>query len=207
MSKKNDPLFSRNVVEFTAAAAEFCKYAEHAREIKGGEMLRILQRILPFIYLKASLLPDLQPYFDDGNEKFVNEADWSRVKNDMRLILASSDDYLGQTDGHLTEIPDDETSSISEDMADIYQYLKDFLLLYQTGTQEVMNDAVWECRLNFENIWGIKLLSSIRAIHKFIYSGNEIEALSEDDHAGDEERNTRDWIISKRQKDFRKDDE
>lgn len=204
MSKKNEPLFSRNVVEFTAAAAEFCKYAEHAREIKGGEMLRILQRILPFIYLKASLLPDLEPFFDDGNEKFVNEADWNRIRDDFRFVLASADDYLGQTDERLTEIPDDKTSSISEDMADIYQDLKDFLLLFQTGTQEVMNDAVWECRLNFENIWGQKLLSSMRAIHRFIYSGEEISELPDEDKTGGEERNTRDWIISKRQKDFRK---
>src|SRR5665811_1865626 len=32
----------------------------------------------------------------------------------------------------------------------IYQDLKDFVLLYKAGTDEVMNDAVWECRMNFE---------------------------------------------------------
>ena len=94
-------------------------------------------------------------------------------------------------------------SSISENMADIYQDIKDFLLLYQTGTNEVMNDAVWECRMNFENFWGQKLVNSMRAIHSFIYSGEEIGKVENDDDENDENRNTSDWFITRRQKDFR----
>jgi len=92
-------------------------------------------------------------------------------------------------------------------MADIYQDLKDFLLLYQTGTKEVMNDALWECKMNFENIWGQKLVNSIRAIHKFIYSGEEPGPVENEEKADDEKRNTSEWFISKRQKEFRGDGE
>ena len=42
MTTKTDPVYSRNVVEFTAVANEFCKYAEHAGELKGDELLKIL---------------------------------------------------------------------------------------------------------------------------------------------------------------------
>lgn len=204
MSKKQDPAFARSAVEFTATAAELCKYAEHAREIKGGEMLRILQRLLPYLYLKASLLPSLEPYFEDGNEKFVSEADWNRIHDDFRHILGSADDYIDESVEKPGDTAQPEPSSISEDMADIYQDLKDFLLLYQTGTQEVMNDALWECRLNFENIWGQKLLNSLRAIHRFIYSGEEIGAAPEKDKSIEGEKDTEEWFISRRQKDYRK---
>src|SRR5665647_2397867 len=71
MDTNQDPVYSRNVVEFVAVANEFCKYAEHAAELKGDELLKILQRILPLMYLKASLLPQLDPFFEDGNEKFA----------------------------------------------------------------------------------------------------------------------------------------
>jgi hypothetical protein len=81
--------------------------------------------------------------------------------------------------------------------------MKDFLLLYQTGTGEVMNDAVWECRMNFENFWGQKLVNSMRAIHKFIYSGEEIGKVEKKND--DENRNTADWFITRRQKEFRGD--
>ena len=66
-----------------------------------------------------------------------------------------------------------------------------------------MNDALWECRMNFENIWGQKLVNSLRAIHKFIYSGEEISRREDNGEGMDENRDTSEWIISKRQKDFR----
>jgi len=203
MSKKPDPVYSRNVVEFTAVAVEFCKYAEHASELKGDEMLKILQRLLPLLYLKASLLPELEPFFEDGNEKFVNEADWSRISESFRQLLGTADDYLEIFDEkfEVTEAP--VPSSISENMADIYQDIKDFLLLYQTGTPEVMNDAVWECRMNFESLWGQKLVNSMRAIHKFIYSGEEIGSAKERKEGNEDERDKSEWFISKRQKDYR----
>lgn len=204
MTSNNDPVYSRNVVEFTAAAIEFCKYAEHADQIKGDELLRILQRILPYLYIKASLLPPLEPYFDDGNEKFVTEADWFRIHDELRNKFGTADDYIDLADEKFNEAEGPVVSGISENMADIYQDLKNFLLLYQTGTQEVMNDAVWECKLNFEDYWGQKLVNSLKAIHKFIYSGEEIGKAEPLDTDG-EERKTSDWFITRRQKESRGD--
>jgi hypothetical protein len=190
-----------------AVANEFCKYAEHASELKGDELLKIFQRILPLMYLKASLLPQFDPFFEDGNEKFVTEPDWIRVRDIFREKFGTADDYLEVFDDKMKESEGPVTSSISENMADIYQDMKDFLLLYQTGTSEVMNDAVWECRLNFETFWGQKLVNSMRAIHKFIYSGEEIGTIDDDINENDENRNTSDWFISRRQKDLRGDGE
>ena len=207
MSKKQDQVYSRTVIEFVAAANEFCKYSEHAAEIKGGELLRILQRLLPFLYLKASLLPALEPVFEDGNEKFVTEADWEIVFESFRKQFGTADGYLDLTEEKFSDAENVVPASIAENMADIYQDLKDFLLLYQTGTSEVMNDAIWECRMNFENLWGQKLVNSMRAIHRFIYSGDEPKPVDNIDNEEDAERNTSEWFISKRQKEFRGDDE
>ena len=207
MDTGSNPVYSRKVVEFVAVANEFCKYAEHASELKGDELLKILQRILPLLYINASLLPQFETFFEDGNEKFVTESDWVRLHEVLREKFGSADDYLEVFDEKDNESDGPVLASISENMADIYQDLKDFLLLYQTGTVEVMNDAVWECRMNFENFWGQKLVNSLRAIHKFLYSGEEIEKVENDVEENDveendERRNTSDWFISRRQKDF-----
>jgi hypothetical protein len=207
MESSTDPVYSRNVIEFVAVANEFCKYTEHASELKGDELLKILQRILPLMYLKASLLQQLNPYFEDGNEKFVTESDWIRIQATLEEKFGTADDYLEVFDEKLNDSEGPVLSSISENMADIYQDAKDFLILYQTGTVEVMNDAVWECRMNFENFWGQKLVNSMRAIHKFIYSGEEIGKVENDFDENDERRNTSDWFITRRQKEFRDDDE
>lgn len=204
MDNSTDPLYSRNVVEFVAAANEFCKYQEHAGEIKGDEMLKIMQRLLPFLYLKASLLPSLEPFFEDDNERFVTESDWFKVNDTLKEKFGTANDYLEVFDEKINESEGPVVSSLAENMADIYQDLKDFLLLYQTGTREVMNDAVWRCRLNFESYWGQKLTNSLRAIHKFIYSGEEIGKV-ENKVENEDAVNRSDWFISRRQKEFRKD--
>lgn len=204
MNSDLKPVYSNNVIEFVAVANEFCKYMDHAGEINGDEMLRIMQRILPLLYLKASLLPGLEPYFEDGNEKFVTEEVWFRIHNILIEKFGTANDYLEVFDEKVNETDGPIVSSLAENMADIYQDLKDFLLLYQTGTQEVMNDAVWECRMNFENYWGQKLTNSLRAIHRFIYSGEEIgkvERKTENNIEGDKSE----WFISRRQKEFKKD--
>ncbi len=202
MKKTDNPVYSGHVVEFTAVATEFCKYAEHASEIKGAELLNIMQKLLPLLYLKASLLPVLEPHFEEGNEKFVSENDWNIIQDNLRATFGAANDYI--------ELPDEPTSAdegtklsgIAEDLADIYQDMKNYVLLYQTGTDEVMNDAVWECRMNFENYWGIRLINSLKAIHVFVSSGKDVDDIDEKGAKKDDDDHS-DWFLSKRQREFR----
>src|SRR5512133_1343620 len=120
MDSKKDPGYSRNVIEFVAVANEFCKYAEHASELKGDELLKILQRILPLMYVKASLLPQVDPIFDDGNEKFVNEQDWISIHDTLREKFGTADDYQEVFDEKIKETEGPVVSSISENLTDIY---------------------------------------------------------------------------------------
>ncbi len=205
MEKKPDPIYSRNVLEFVAAANEFCKYAERSSEIKGGELLRILQRLLPYLYIRASLLPSLEPVFEDGNEKFVTESDWNIIHDSLKKQFGNTDLYPDISDAGPEGPEAIAESSISENLSDMYQDIKDFLLLYQTGTEEVMNDAVWECKMNFENIWGQKLVNSLRAIHGFIYLGDEAETSIK--NGQDTERDTSEWFASEHRKESGENDE
>jgi hypothetical protein len=207
MESQSEPVYSRHVVEFVAVANEYCKYAEHASSINGEELLRILQRLLPLLYLKATFLPELVPYFEDGNEKFVNESDYSLIHDSFKLKFGSANDYFEVFDEKIRDSEGPVISSLAEDMSDIYQDLKNFILLYQTGTMEVMNDALWECRINFENLWGQKLVNALRAIHKFISSGEKINEEDSSEKSDIEKKDKSDWFISKRQQEFRNDDE
>jgi hypothetical protein len=202
MENGTEPVYSHNVIEFVAVANEYCKYAEHASELKGDEMLRIMQRIMPLMYLKASLLPALEPVFDDGNEKFVTETDWQRVHDTLRKKFGTANDFTAEISDVLDDSGIPVPVTLSENISDIYQDMKDFILLYQTGTKEVMNDAIWECRMNFETLWGPKLINSLKAIHSFLYSGKDIEDADKKNDK-EEARDKDEWFISKRQKDFR----
>jgi hypothetical protein len=202
MNTNTDPVYTRHVVEFVAVANEYCRYAEHASELKGKELLNILQRLLPLLYLKATFLPVLNPVCEDGNEKFVMEPDWFVIHDAFKTRFGTANDYLEVFDEKINEEEGPFVSSLAENMADIYQDLKDLLMLYQTGTKEVMNDALWECRMSFENYWGQKLVNALRAIHMFICSGEEIGEISEENKENDKKRNQSDWFISRRQREF-----
>lgn len=176
MEKEEKIIYSRQVVEFAASANEYCKYLEGIEAVKGIEILKVMQRLLPFIYLRASLLPMLEPILEDGNEKTVTEFDWTRLHDALLQKIGNNDPFpvivdLGDPADGLY------TGSISEYLADIYQDLKDFIVNYRSANEEVMNDAVWEVLMNFEEFWGQKLLVVLGAIHRVLYSpGDESDS-------------------------------
>jgi hypothetical protein len=184
MNSEEKVIYSRQVVEFAASANEYCKYLEGSKEINGIEILKVMQRILSFIYLRASLLPLLEPVMEEANEKTVTEFDWTRMHDNLLSKMGNNDPFpvvLSEGD------PSDGlyTGSIAESLTDIYQDLKDFVASYKSGNEDVMNDAVWEVLMNFEEFWGKKLLTVLSAIHTVLYS--EAEGKDENDEPGDDE--------------------
>ena len=183
MEKEEKVIYSRQVVEFAASANEYCKYLEGTKDINGIEILKVMQRLLPFNYLRASLLPLLDPLLAEPNEKSVTEFDWTRMHDNLLSKMGNNDPYpvivsAGDPSDGLY------TGSIAENLTDIYQDLKDFILSYKSGKEEVMNDAVWEVLMNFEEFWGKKLLNVLSAIHTVLYSeadGNDDNELKDND--------------------------
>ncbi len=169
MEKEEKVIYSRQVVEFAASANEYCKYLESTQDISGIEIMKVMQRLLPFIYLRASLLPLLEPVLEETNEKTVNEFDWTRMHDSLLSKMGNNDPFpvivsAGDPSDGLY------TGSIAENLTDVYQDLKDFIVSYKSGNEGVMNDAVWEVLMNFEEFWGKKLLNVLSAIHSVLYS-------------------------------------
>lgn len=184
MEKEEKVIYSRQVIEFAASANEYCKYLESTKDINGIEILKVMQRLLPFIYLRASLLPTLEPVLEEPNEKTVTEFDWTRMHDNLLTKMGNNDPFPvivaagDPADGLYT-------GSIAENLSDVYQDLKDFIVSYRSGNEEVMNDAVWEVLMNFEEFWGKKLLNVLTAIHTVLYS--EAEG-SDENERGDEDQ-------------------
>ena len=62
--------------------------------------------------------------------------------------------------------------SLSECFADVYQDMKDITTLYQIGNAEATGIGLWECKLNFKQYWGQRILSILQALHSLLYLGN-----------------------------------
>lgn len=201
-------VYSSSVTEFVTVAAEYCKFVENTYRFSKRDFLNKAHKIFPLLYLKATLLPKFQSVFDDENEKFVSEEEWDFIHESVKKKLGFHNEYREVYDPLTHEQVEQSTASIADNLADIYQDIKNFISLYHVGSEEIMNDALWECQVNFEEFWGQKLVNALKAVHTVFYSGDNLDdkEVTEENESTDE-INTDEWIISKRQKDYNNEDQ
>lgn len=173
----SDVVYSRNVIEFATVANEFCTFVESVGSSPRKDFLGKLQKMLPLLYLKTSLLPPLSALeeSEESPEKFVTENDYNFILKKLSTKLGEYDSYPEIFEPGLPLGEANVEANISENVADIYQDLKDFILAYRIGTQEVMRAALWECRNNFEQYWGQKLVNGLRAVHMLVHGNLNVE--------------------------------
>lgn len=169
----NSLVYSKNVIELITVANEFCSFLERSDDMESSDFLSHLQKILPLLYLKASLLPSFEYEAEDDLEKYVTEVDYNLIQQKVLRHTGANDDYQEIFDAGMQFSESALTESIAEDMADIYQDLKELVLSFRTLNEEVMVQAIFQCQVNFAQFWGQKLVNSLRAVHNIIYSENQ----------------------------------
>lgn len=169
---KEDIVFSRNTVEFVTVAAEFCAYLERTNEYSRKDFVETLLKLLPLLYIKAQMLPEEDRINDEDMEDFVTEDSYEVLRMTIFDLLADKDTYLDVFVAEMKYSDTPVTKSISEDLADIYQDVKNFVCLFQLGINETMHDAIIECNEHFRQYWGQTLVNTLRALHDIRYSTN-----------------------------------
>ena len=181
MKTESQVIFDRNVVEFVTVAAEFCKFLEQAETIKRSTFVDTSLKILPLLYLKASMLPKCETIGNEALETFVTEETYEILRMNLAGLLAEKDDYLDVFVSDMKYSDQPITRNISEDLADIYQDIRDFIFVFQLGLNETMNDSLAVCRENFALYWGQKLVNTLRALHDVKYNQPEDEEENQDE--------------------------
>jgi hypothetical protein len=195
-------LYSEEVLGFVRHSQEYCSMLETSLDLSQAQFIRFSLYSLPAIYSSMIRMPQIEPVFDEGSEKAVSEQDWSEVYRKIAACMEGNNDFLdipAESEFDRSELI---TRKVSEDMADIYQDLRDFLEVFRNAPEDVMNDALWECQNNFVSFWGSKTLRVASALHK-IYIGEvktDEKIIGKDTQSA--EIDTRNWFISKRQQEY-----
>jgi len=159
-------VYSGEMVEFVTSANEFCRFLEQLNELDGRLFIEGSVLLLSRVYSSVIRIGDTEPVYDDSPlEATVTEMDWNMIDQRISMLLGAHNDYLrpaGEAEFDRSELV---TQTISEDLADIYQELRDFTTIYGRGMEELMNDAAWELKERFDEHWGIKLLRSLAELH------------------------------------------
>jgi hypothetical protein len=165
-------IYEKNTLEFVTVALEFCAWLE--REDTGSDLFQFVDnatKLLPLLYLKASLIPPVPDVDVDSDvAHFITEETYDALRARIAGVMGEQDAYLE------TFLPDMIYSDtpiaafISENMADMYQDMGDFVFLFRQGDEETMLQALSLCAEHFRLFWGQSLLNALKALHAIRYN-------------------------------------
>jgi hypothetical protein len=163
----SDPVVSANVLDMFTVANEFCIFTEKADKYNPEEVLQYYAKICPLLYLKGAILPIVEADEDYFGERFVNEDQWENIYNSLLTVFPGNDEFYTLSYENTDNMP--LKASISEHLADVYQDLKDFILLYQKNHAYARQNAVYECRRLFISHWGARIAALLPALHTLAF--------------------------------------
>lgn len=176
-AKDKYPPYAREAIELTLVAVEYCSFIEQAASKERFEFVDTMIKLLPLLYLKATLLPAYASLEEDTfPEDFVTEDDYDYVRSSVSRVMAERDDYL---DVFVEDMKYSETpilATVSENLADIYQALKNFVMRYKHASDDAARmEATIEVKEDFMYNWGQKTANVLRALHEVRYSASASE--------------------------------
>jgi hypothetical protein len=157
--------YQEPAIEFATVAVQLCLCLEQIIEQEKSDFIEKMLRLLPLLYLKARLLPKATEEMEGYPERFVTESEYEEMRGIVAGLMGGDDAYLEVFVEDMRYSDEPITAFISENIADIYQEIKDLACNYQTREEAVMNDALVSCLEGFEQHWGQKLLNVLRPLH------------------------------------------
>lgn len=157
-----------SVLEFVTVSVEYCAMLEQLASTDKNTFITKMQKLLPLLYLKASLLPQMGEDDESFLQNYVTEDDWLALFLRLKNLLGEDVEYLEVFDTRMTDSEAPIVASLAENFADIYQDLRDFLTNFHLGTEELVAAALWQLQTNFANYWGQYTVNALRAVHHIV---------------------------------------
>lgn len=163
-------VYSNYTIDFARVALEYCAFVEKIKESNKLAFVDNMTKVLPLLYLKASIIPPIEQDYESTLEAKVTEDMYTKVLDSVAEVLGNDDLYLETFHPDIKMSDSPVAVKVSEDLADIYQDLGNFIAVFKNGQKETMNDSLSLCLDNFRQFWGQRLVNALRALHHIKYS-------------------------------------
>lgn len=159
-------IYSHETLEFATVAVSFCQTMEQASAQDAPAFIDRMLKLVPLLYLKAQLLPRVEADEDECPDGQVTQADYDYVLAGVHRLLGEYNEYLDVADA--ADLCTEETRwcSLAEQLADVYQPVRNFLAVYQDAAEEQMAAALDQLQADFREYWGQQLLDALRQLHR-----------------------------------------
>ena len=161
---ENDKL-SPTSLAFIALTNEYCQLVENCGDHGREGMVEALIKLLPRIYITVTDLEPNLEYLDAFISQALDEASYDVVRDNLSALMGEDDAYL---EVFLDDMKYSDTpiaTSISENLADLYQEFYNLLVSLRDLNTEEQRQILGMCKENFVEYWGQTLCNVLRALH------------------------------------------
>lgn len=163
-----------NSLAFIALSNEFCQAVESASSASSAtDFVAEMLRLLPRLYVTATdLKPDalLSPDDTPFLESFLEEDLYEQVRDSIESLLGSDDVYLEVFEEDMQYSDTPLRATISENLADIFQVLYNFVSTVRDAHPDVINEALHAVRDDFAAYWSQHLVNVLRPLNQLRFT-------------------------------------
>ena len=159
-----------NSLAFIALSNEFCSAIENAVEFEKEDFVAKMLKMLPRIYMTVTDIDIEESNEDYYALPYLDESVYDNLRSQLAALMGEDDVFLETFEEDMKYSDAPVSATISEDLADIYQQLYNFVASVRDVDTEAINSIIITCKEDFASYWGQTLCNVLRALHSVFYN-------------------------------------
>lgn len=157
------------LINLVALGAEYCSTVENCIEMELKELVDNLLGIMPRIYyefhdIDAGESASLDEW-GTGVSEHLDEEQYENVRIQLAAAFGEEDTYLETFEKDMKYSDTPIATTISENLADLYQPLFDFVVEVRESEGDNLEEAYRACKEGFKEYWSQTLCNVMRALN------------------------------------------
>ena len=171
---ENKMKLSPNSLAFIAMTNEYCHELENILDYDKDSFVARMLKLLPRIYISANDIELDISFSDYYIDSYLEEEAYNQVRNYVSQVMAEDDVYLDTFVDDMKYSDTPVATSVSENLADLYQEVFNFIASVKNAPTEVQQELLGLCKDNFKNYWSQTICNAIKALNKIYYNPDNI---------------------------------
>ena len=159
-----------NSLAFIALSNEFCSAIENAMELEKEDFVAKMLKMLPRIYMTVTDIDIEESNEDYYALPYLDESVYDNLRSQLAALMGEDDVFLETFEEDMKYSDAPVSATISEDLADIYQQLYNFVASVRDVDTEAINSIIITCKEDFASYWGQTLCNVLRALHSVFHN-------------------------------------